>query len=74
MEYRAGNVEKPDESWSSWAADSSTLPLARFMQYRATLESPDGRQTPSLSDVSAYYATINRPPSIDSLDVPEPHQ
>jgi hypothetical protein len=70
VEFRSGNVEKPDETWANWTADASTLPLSRFMQYRATLESPDGRQSPSLSDVSAYYATINRPPMIDSLDVP----
>jgi hypothetical protein len=71
VEYRAGNVEEPDETWSAWSADAATLPLSRFLQYRATLESADGRSTPSLASVSVYFGTINRPPVVESLDVPD---
>lgn len=71
VEYRAGNVKDTDDTWSSWTRDSSTLPLSRFLQYRAVLDTRDGASTPSLSGLTLYYATVNRPPVIESIEVPD---
>lgn len=71
MEFRAGNVKDPDDTWSSWTQDSSTLPLARFLQYRAILETSDGASSPELSATSIYYASVNRPPMIDAIETPD---
>ncbi len=71
VEYRAGNVEKPDETWSAWSTDARTLPLTRFLQYRATIESAAGKESPKLRSHSLYYATVNKPPMIDAVDVPQ---
>ncbi|MBY0585991.1 hypothetical protein K2X85_02380 [bacterium] len=70
VEFRAGNVEKPDETWSLWSSDARSLPISRFLQYRATLESGQGNESPQLRNLSVYYATVNRPPIVDSIDVP----
>jgi hypothetical protein len=70
LEYRAGNVEKPDDSWSAWTADARSLPISRFLQYRLTLQSPDGKDSPRLRNLSVYYATVNRPPLVESVEVP----
>jgi hypothetical protein len=71
LEYRSGNVEKPDETWSAWSTDARTLPLSRFLQYRATIESTEGRESPKLRSHSLYYSTLNKPPLIDTVDVPQ---
>lgn len=71
VEFRSGNVETADDTWSDWAADARTLPLARFLQYRAILQSAAGSATPSIGSVSALYATINRAPVVESIEVPD---
>lgn len=71
VEFRCGNVAKPDETWSAWVADSSTLPTARYCQYRVCLTSLDGAATPRVTGIHLPYATLNRPPAVDSLESPD---
>lgn len=67
---RSGNVAEPDDTWSGWSAQSSKLPLGRFFQYQARFSSPNGKVTPSLSEFVLYYATVNQPPTVESVEVP----
>jgi hypothetical protein len=70
IEFRAGNVRQPDDTWSPWSSDSSALPPSRFLQYRATLETSRADATPALYSLTVYYATVNRPPILETLEIP----
>lgn len=70
IEFRSGNVRQPDDTWSAWSGDSSALPPSRFLQYRATLKTARADATPSLNSITVYYATVNRPPLLESLEIP----
>ena len=72
---RTGNCEAPDGTWSAWSpprTEAKGSPVAnpdgRFLQWRATL-SGSGTETPGVNNVTASYATQNRPPSIRDLRV-----
>lgn len=71
LNFRCGNVAKPDDTWSFWESDPTKLPAARYCQYRAKLSSPDGNATPSLASLQVYFATVNRPPVVESIEVPD---
>ena len=74
---RSGNVAEPDDTWSAWSAEASNpsakaeAPVARYLQYRVTLTSKDGRLAPALHDFTLRYQTVNQAPEIASLDVPD---
>ncbi|MDP6779901.1 MAG: hypothetical protein QGI83_24295 [Candidatus Latescibacteria bacterium] len=74
FQTRSGNSEKPDETWSPWSGLLESpgpigSPQARFLQYRATLSTPDSRRTPRLREVTLSGLQENVRPQIVSLDV-----
>ncbi|CAN5696800.1 hypothetical protein BH09PLA1_BH09PLA1_22520 [soil metagenome] len=72
---RSGNVgETGDAGWSKWAEETPatefvtiTSPSARFLQYRLTLQSEAGKETPVVDDVSIAYQLPNLAPRIKSI-------
>ncbi|MBC8106917.1 MAG: hypothetical protein H7Z14_10035 [Anaerolineae bacterium] len=72
---RSGNVgETTDPGWSKWSDESPatefvtiTSPSARFLQYRLTLQSDAGKQTPVVDDVDVAYQLPNLAPQIKSI-------
>lgn len=76
---RAGNSSKPDGTWSAWrsapadgTAAGSSLPVARYFQWKVELApSPEGA-SPSLSKVEFAYAERNARPILESVSVLEP--
>ncbi|MCZ6697032.1 MAG: PQQ-binding-like beta-propeller repeat protein [Acidobacteria bacterium] len=76
---RTGNTEEPDQTWSGWSEPlpdprGSVLdrPSARFMQWRATLNTSDSERTPVLREVSVTYLQRNLPPEISKVEVQAP--
>jgi cysteine-rich repeat protein len=59
FETRSGNVPVPDGSWSAFAVlgggGAIASPNARYLQYRATLDTVNPDQTAELEDVSVSY-------------------
>lgn len=75
MATRTGNSEKPDATWSDWSL-SETSPWAkithspaRFIQYKATLQTENAAISPSLKRVSLSYLPKNQPPNIIMFDI-----
>ena len=73
---RAGNTEKPDDSWSDWAGPYSKKegeliqsPAARFLQWKAVLTPAGSSQTPQLTSVTAAYLTRNGRPTVTSITI-----
>ena len=78
---RAGNTEKPDDSWSAWAGPYSKKdgePIknaaARFLQWKAVITAPAQASTPAsqLTSVTAAYLPRNTRPLVTSITVPPP--
>lgn len=75
LSTRSGNGEKPDATWSGWSApyeDSGeriTSPPARFIQYKAILQTNNSDLTPMLNAVSLAYLPKNEPPRIISFGI-----
>jgi sugar lactone lactonase YvrE len=72
---RAGNSDRPDQTWSDWAGpythpDGTQIlsPPARYIQWKAVLHG-SGNATPVLDDVTIAYLNQNLPPQIRSLNV-----
>jgi len=81
LAVRTGNVSKPDDTWSDWSPElidpeqsRVPCPAARFLQFRATLETTKPGITPTLESVKVRYATVNQPPVITKIDVPDPSE
>lgn len=59
FETRSGATTAPDATWSAWQAitalDTILSPAARFIQYRATLTSAGGLDTPTLDRVQISF-------------------
>jgi len=75
---RSGNVAEPDETWSDWSAEQTdgrqatiSVPPARFLQYRITLERTAGDVTPALHSIALRYQPANQAPEIGSIEVPD---
>jgi hypothetical protein len=74
---RSGNVkEATEKGWSKWsdevpAAEFLQVPStpSRFLQYRLTFTSKEGRATPIVEDVTIAYQIPNLPPQIRSVRV-----
>jgi hypothetical protein len=75
FDTRTGNTLVPDDTWSAYqpvgANGAIQSPMARYMQYRATMSSADGTHTPSLDKVEATYDVDETAPpaSIDGVAV-----
>lgn len=73
---RSGNTEDPDRTWSEWGAEMTDpasavldLPAARFVQWRAILETDDPDKTPVLHEVSVSFLQRNLPPTIAEVSI-----
>ncbi len=74
---RSGNVRDPaGKGWSDWTEDVLAAeflkvksPSARFLQYRLTLGSGDGKQTPVVEDINIAYQMPNLPPVVKSVKI-----
>jgi hypothetical protein len=75
---RSGNVSEADDTWSAWSAEQTNpqdaralAPLARYIQYRVTLNSKQPQTTPEFRQFVLRYKTTNQAPEITSLEVPD---
>ncbi len=74
---RSGNVEEPsDIGWSKWTEPRPASEFmqvessaARFLQYRFTLTSDDGKHTAVVDDVDVAYQEPNAAPEIKSIKI-----
>ena len=74
---RSGNVGDPaNKGWSKWSPEapateyvSVAAQSARYLQYRLTFNSTDGKQTPIVDSITTGYQTPNLAPVIHSLKV-----
>jgi hypothetical protein len=77
LSTRSGNVKDPGEkSWSKWTDEVPATefvqvasPSARFLQYRLTFTSNEGKTTPVVEDVTTAYQIPNLPPAIKSIKI-----
>ncbi len=71
VEVRTGAIAEPDPTWSDWITPPRAIPNGRFAQYRVRLSTANPAQTPELTAVSLAYRTLNLPPEIASITVPD---
>ncbi len=72
---RSGNLDRPQQNWSSWASVSAeetggriASPAARFVQWRLELAlSPDNR-SPEVSTVEVAYLPKNVAPVVEKIE------
>jgi hypothetical protein len=76
---RSGNTSRPDSTWSDWTGPAPSgqvaSPPARFVQWRAVLESGDDARDgvePVLSSLTLPYLQQNFRPDVSSLEILEP--
>ncbi|MFP5365198.1 MAG: DUF4082 domain-containing protein [Thermoleophilia bacterium] len=74
FQTRTGATKTPDASWSAWqalGADGAIVsPAARYIQYRATLTSASGLQTPTLDRTQiSFGASVDRAPVEGSVAI-----
>ena len=79
VSLRTGNLNSPARNWSDWSQPVTDpegahagSPSSRFAQWRAVLESPDGRQSPLLDAVLLYYFSKNVAPRIEDVEITPP--
>jgi sugar lactone lactonase YvrE len=73
---RSGNLDRPQNNWSAWAAVPAgakggrvASPAARFVQWKATLEGG----APELDSVDVAYLPKNLEPRIDDIEATPPN-
>ncbi len=78
LAVRSGNVKSPDDTWTDWSQEqidpqTATVPCpaSRFIQFRATLASARAELSPTLRSVMVRYMTVNLPPEVTKVDVPD---
>jgi hypothetical protein len=78
LAVRSGNTKTPDDTWSDWSVDqvdgqtaTASCPPSRFIQFRASLESSQAELTPTLRAVMIRYMTLNQPPEVTKIDIPD---
>jgi hypothetical protein len=78
LQVRTGMVGEPDATWSPWSASQTDpgasqagVPPGRFVQYRAILKTDEPSNTPELRSVQLAYQTVNLPPEVTKIDVPD---
>jgi hypothetical protein len=70
LESHSGNLDRPRNYWSSWAA--AAPPPARFIQWRATLRASGG-VSPVLDAVEQAYLPRNIAPRITEIEATPPN-
>ncbi|MDA0747616.1 MAG: hypothetical protein O2954_13930 [bacterium] len=73
FQTRSGNSETPDDTWSEWSqsvqeAGQVLSPPARFLQYRADLQSSSGKATPRFREIRLVGLQENMPPMVLSVE------
>jgi hypothetical protein len=75
VQTRSGNLGTPAQYWSAWSKPVATTegdrvdsPAARFVQWKATLETPGGA-SPELKSVALAYLSKNVAPVIAELEI-----
>lgn len=72
VEVRSGNVAEADATWSDWTTQPERSTSARrFAQYRVKLATTNPAATPELQGVVLHYQTINLPPEMSKVEVPD---
>jgi hypothetical protein len=78
LQARSGNVGDPDATWTDWSEPQTNpqtarakIAAGRFVQLRATLTTADPTATPELQSMALRYQTVNLPPEIARIDVPD---
>ncbi len=78
LQVRTGNVGEPDATWSDWSPPqrdpgkaAAEVSPGRFAQYRVTLQTSKPDATPVLRSVTLRYQTVNLPPEVARIDVPD---
>ena len=74
---RSGNVQDATKiGWSKWSGEMPAVeyvqvpsPPARFLQYRLTLSTKDGKSTPVVDEVDVTYQMPNLAPVVKSVKV-----
>jgi len=72
---RSGNCEKPDYTWDHWSVpcqssgEKITSAPARFIQYKAALQTVNTDTTPAINMVSLSYLPKNQPPKIVNFTI-----
>jgi hypothetical protein len=74
---RSSNVgENSDSGWSAWTTEKPASefmqvesPNARFVQYRLTFKSKDGKETPVVDDIDVAYQIPNLAPVVKSIKI-----
>jgi len=72
---RSGNCEKPDLTWGSWSTpylssgERIISAPARFIQYKAALQTMNTDTTPAINMVSLSYLPKNQPPKIVNFTI-----
>ena len=73
---RSGNLDRPQNNWSAWAAVPAgakggrvASPAARFVQWKVTLEGG----SPELDSVDVAYLPKNLEPRIDDIETTPPN-
>ncbi|HEU0119595.1 MAG TPA: hypothetical protein VFQ91_03650 [Bryobacteraceae bacterium] len=71
FETRSGNLDRPQKNWSLWAPGNGRIasPSGRFLQYRATLSSPDA----SITGTDIAYLARNVAPRIERIEITSPN-
>lgn len=74
---RSGNLSEPrNTGWSAWSAEMAAAeylqissPAARYLQYRLTFASGDGKTTPVVDEVDVAYLQPNLAPQVKSVRI-----
>src|SRR5262249_40635612 len=74
---RSSNVgENSDKGWSDWTKEQAATefmpiesPTARYLQYRVTFTSANGKDTPVVDDVDVAYQVPNQAPQIKTVKI-----
>ncbi len=76
FETRSGNLDRPRQDWSPWAAlklDSDggrvTAPQARFLQWKLTLAASAAGGSPEVGSVAVAYLPKNVPPVVQEIEI-----
>ena len=77
----AGEVGGAGSGWSKWSDEipasaflQVSAPTARFLQYRLTFTSKEGKETPVVQDVDVAYQVPNLAPQIKTIKIASAQQ
>lgn len=85
LETRSGNLNRPVNSWSPWAAVALqpagddvlsgrvSSPSARFLQYRINVTAAAATRAPEVSYLDIAYLTKNVAPVVEQIEITPPN-